>query len=108
MKPPVVPKAQRKQVETAEFFADDWLFVKQIPLKKGEIAEQHVHDYDHVSMLAVGTIRLWVDDEDRGEFTAPVPIAIPAGQKHMFLAVSDALLYCVHNLRGEGYPAVRK
>lgn len=109
MKPPVVPKHLRKKHENApEFFADDWLFVKQIPIKAGEVVEQHVHEYDHVTGLVSGTVRVWIDGSDHGEFTAPKLISVPAGKRHMFLAVSDAVLYCIHNLRGEGYPATRK
>lgn len=111
MRPPDVPAEARRELKLAdapEFFVDDWLFVKQIPLKAGEAAEQHVHEYDHVTMVAVGTVRVWVDGEDCGEAAAPKPLTILAGQKHMFLAVTDAVLYCIHNLRGEGYPAVRR
>lgn len=111
MKAPDVPLSERQELKLAdapEFFADDWLFVKQIPIEANHVVEQHVHEYDHATLLAHGTVRLWIDDKDQGEFRAPKILTILAGQKHMFLAVTDAVLYCVHNLRGEGYPATRK
>lgn len=97
---------ERRPAEMKEFYADDWLFVGVIPLKAGEAAEQHVHEYDHPSVVATGTIRVWVDGEDKGLFVAPTYVTIRAGQQHRFLAVTDALILCCHNLRGEGYPAL--
>ena len=108
MRAPIIPLAVRRQPDAPEFFVDDWLFIKQIPLKEREVCEQHVHTYDHVSMVAVGAVCYWIDDAFKGSVTAPAPIVIRAGQKHTVLATTDALLYCVHNLRVEGYPATRE
>ena len=106
MKAPAIRDAQ--PAEMAEFYIDDWLFVGTIPLKAGFLAGQHVHEYDHPTFVAHGTIRVWVNDEDRGEVTAPGHVTIKAGERHKFLAVTDAVILCIHNLRGEGYPAIRE
>ena len=108
MRPPEIALAERRPPEVTEFYADDWLYLGLIPLKAGQAAVQHVHDYDHPTVVAVGTIRAWVDGADIGEFTAPTYVSIKAGSEHRFLAVTDALLFCAHNLRGKGYPAVTK
>jgi hypothetical protein len=89
-----------------EFYVDDWLFLKLYPLKAGEMVAQHVHLYDHVTVVATGTVRLTIDGVDQGEVTGPKPVTIRALAQHSMVAVTDALLFCAHNLRGEGYPAL--
>lgn len=76
----------------------DGVFIKQMFLKDaGTIVPQHAHVYDHTSMLAVGKIRAWADDELLGEFEAPMPIFIKAKVKHTFLSlVPGTLIYCIH------------
>jgi hypothetical protein len=89
-----------------EFVHDEWLWLKQYVLKAGEAVEQHVHMFDHVTVIAVGTVRLAIDGIDQGEIVAPKPVTIRALAQHSMVAVTDALIFCVHNLRGEGYPAL--
>jgi hypothetical protein len=89
-----------------EFYVDDWLWLKQYALKAGEMVAQHVHMHDHVTVVAVGTVRLTIDGVDQGEIVAPRPVSIRALAQHSMVAVTDALIFCVHNLRGEGYPAL--
>jgi len=89
-----------------EFYVDDWLWLKQYPLKAGERVDQHVHLFDHVTVIAVGTVRLTIDGVDQGEIVAPKPVTIRALAQHSMVALTDALIFCVHNLRGEGYPAI--
>ena len=106
MKAPEVALKDRRPAPGEEMFYDDWLWVKPIPLKAGEVCEQHVHLHDHASLVATGTVRLWVDGQDRGEVSAPKIVKINALAQHKFLAVTDAVIVCIHNLRGEGYPAI--
>lgn len=96
--------------ESPEFYIDDDLFVKQMVLpKKGMAAAQHSHEHDHVTMLATGAVEVWINDQPMGVMTAPKPIPIKAGTKHRFIAVVDnTILYCIHNLHGNGYPATRE
>lgn len=79
--------------------ADD-LFVKSIEIKqKHVLVPQHAHTYNHMSMLAMGQMRVWKDDICLGEFEAPKGIFIEANAKHRFLTLSDyTLIYCIHNL----------
>ena len=108
MSAPEVALADRRPPPVKEFYVDDWLYVGLIPLKKGEVAAQHVHEYDHPTVIPYGTIEAWVNDERLGEFTGPTHLTIKAGEAHRFLAKTDTLILCCHNLRGEGYPAVRE
>jgi quercetin dioxygenase-like cupin family protein len=106
MQEPEVAPHDRLPAGMSEYYVDDWLFVGLLPLKKGQIIEQHVHTYDHPTVVPYGTVHLWVDGEDKGEITGPTYATIKAGQRHRFVAVSDTMILCCHNLRGEGYPAI--
>lgn len=106
MSEPTVRVEDRHPPETKEFYVDDWLYVGLIPLRAGEVAAQHVHDLDHPTLIVSGTVQAWADGKDLGDFIAPTYVTIRAGIRHSFLAKSDALICCCHNLRGEGYPAV--
>lgn len=108
MKPDVVPTPGEEA--EIDIYASDDLFVKQMWLKKaGSGIAQHSHDYDHVTMLATGVVDVWIDDQPVGRHAAPKPFPIKAGTKHLFIAVVDnTILYCIHNLHGNGYPAIRE
>jgi quercetin dioxygenase-like cupin family protein len=98
----------KRPPEMTEFYADDWLFVGLIPLKAGEVAQQHVHTYDHPTVIPYGTVRAWDNDVYLGEKSGPTYFTIKAHHKHRFYAVTDTLICCCHNLRGEGYPATEE
>ena len=82
-----------------EFTIQDGIFIKQMYLKDaGMFVPQHSHKYEHASMLAYGSIRVWQDGELKGDFKAPVPINIPAGCKHTFMSLEpETVVYCIHN-----------
>lgn len=78
--------------------ADD-IFIKPMRLDKAGIyVPQHSHKFDHASMVAVGSIRVWCDDVLVGDFVAPQSIIIEAGTKHTFLSLEPSLVYCIHNI----------
>lgn len=104
--PPIVPVEHRRQPIGDDLFLDEWLFVKPIALKAGEACEQHVHEKDHATFVATGTMRVWMDGQDQGTVTGPNIIKVRGGVKHQFLAETDVLFCCIWNLRGEGYPAI--
>lgn len=81
----------------------DGIFIKQIHIPhEGTLVPQHVHTFDHHSMLAKGSLMVFVGDENIGVFTAPSPIFIRRGVQHSFLSMEkDVILYCIHNLHGE-------
>jgi hypothetical protein len=82
----------------------DGVFVKQMYLKDaGTLVPQHAHVFDHTTMLAVGSVRVWVDGVLQGDFMAPAPLFIKAKVKHSFLSLEpDTLLYCIHNIKRTG------
>jgi len=84
------------------------MWTKQIVLEhKGDTYEGHSHTFDHQHLLAVGSIRVRVEDgsgdEIVEEYEAPVIIFIEKDSVHSFECISDnSVGYCIHPLR-EGY-----
>lgn len=92
------------QPPVVEIKMADGIFIKQMLIaRSGTFIPQHVHPYDHTSMLAVGSVRLWKDGVLDGDYTAPTGILITAGIAHMFMALSDnTIVYCIHNVSRTG------
>ena len=82
----------------------DGIHVAQITVPvAGTYVPQHSHAYDHMTMLATGSMRVWVEGDLVGDFDAPIPLKIPAGKKHTFLALTDNVtFYCLHNVGRTG------
>jgi hypothetical protein len=80
----------------------DGVFIKQMLLAQaGMMVPQHAHEYDHTTMLATGSVRVWIDGQLAGDHTAPKPLFIQARIKHTFQSLEPAtLLYCIHNVAG--------
>lgn len=89
-----------EQPPVVEIKMADGIFIKQMYVaKRGTLIPQHSHEYEHVSMIAVGAFRLWRDGELLGDYAAPCGVVIPARSKHLFQALTDgATVYCIHNI----------
>jgi dTDP-4-dehydrorhamnose 3,5-epimerase-like enzyme len=85
--------------EFREFHFADEVMVKMIVLPHaGHLAKGHVHVFDHSTMLARGSIRVWENDKLVGDFKAPVGLFVKAGTVHEFLALEDnTTFFCIHN-----------
>lgn len=88
---------------------DDWsmadgVFIKQISIVgRGLLVPQHQHRFDHTTLIAAGSIRVWCDGDLIGDFKAPHPLFIKAGVKHLFLTLSEeVLLFCIHRIDRTG------
>lgn len=94
----------KEQPYGVEIRSTDDIFVKQMVIpKSGTIVPQHSHAYDHLSMLAVGSVRVWEDGEDKGVVKAPAGITIKSGVKHTFMSLEDnTIIYCIHNIARSG------
>lgn len=90
--------ADQQPPEVEIHIADD-VFVKQMAIAKaGTYIPQHSHKYDHLSMLAVGSVDVWKDGRYDRAYHAPAGIVIAAGVKHLFRALEDnTVIYCIHN-----------
>jgi quercetin dioxygenase-like cupin family protein len=76
------------------------LWVRQMHfLKAGDQNEGHVHNFDHITLLARGSVRVHVDD-NMTEFKAPHLIYIAKGKSHYIEALEDdTVATCLHALR---------
>lgn len=60
----------------------------------------HAHKYDHVTLLAHGSLVVEADGEKQ-TYQAPANIHIKAGVHHKLTALEDkTVAYCVHDTRG--------
>jgi quercetin dioxygenase-like cupin family protein len=67
--------------------------------KAGDMEQGHVHQFDHLTLLAKGKLRVRINDQDT-EFQAPQMIFIKAELKHELTALTDGTVaYCIHALR---------
>lgn len=68
-------------------------------LKVGDRNEGHVHNFDHITLLAKGSVTVDVEGQ-LTEFVAPQMIYITKGKRHFLIAKEDdTVAYCVHALR---------
>jgi len=76
------------------------LWLRQMHFKNaGDRNEGHVHNFDHMTLLAKGSVTVDVDGE-LTDFTAPHMIYIAKGKRHFLTAKEpDTVAYCVHALR---------
>lgn len=81
--------------KTTEFFFGAGVVVRQSILPAGSIVEQHVHDYDHLSILGRGRVFVYVDN-DQQCYVAPACIEIKKGKKHSVFALEDSTWFCIH------------
>lgn len=67
--------------------------------KAGDIEIGHTHQFDHLTLLAKGKLKVTVDGVAT-EFTAPHMIYIRKDKVHELVALTDGTVaYCIHALR---------
>lgn len=80
------------------YFGNIW--VRQNMLSKGEEAPGHVHYFDHVTLLAKGSVRVEVEGKEPKDFISPTFIVIKKELIHKMTALEDGTVYyCVFALR---------
>ena len=72
-------------------------------LKAGDTEQGHSHVFDHLTLLAKGSLKVTVEEKST-EFIAPHMIFIQKNKMHELQALEDnTVAYCIHALRdGEG------
>jgi quercetin dioxygenase-like cupin family protein len=68
---------------------------KKILLKSGDVVVQHKHNYDHIAILAFGTVQL-TNGDNVEIITGPHELVIPKQTHHGVKALTDAVWYCIH------------
>ena len=67
--------------------------------KAGDEMQGHYHTYDHLTLLASGSVKVIVDEQET-TFTAPHMIYIRADKKHTLIALEDkTVACCIHAIR---------
>lgn len=67
--------------------------------KAGDTEVGHTHQFDHLTLLAKGRLRVTVEGKV-SEFTAPHMIYIHKDKVHELVALTDdTVAYCIHALR---------
>jgi quercetin dioxygenase-like cupin family protein len=76
------------------------LFSRMMHFKNaGDVESGHTHQFDHLTLLAKGRLKVIVDGEVT-EFTAPHMIYIHKDKQHELVAIEDnTVAYCIHALR---------
>lgn len=76
------------------------MWSKMMDFKKaGHTEYGHTHTFDHMTLLARGSLQVTVDGV-ASNFSAPHMIFIKAGKFHELTALEDdTLAYCIHALR---------
>jgi len=72
-------------------------------LRAGDTHQGHAHAFDHVTLLATGSV-LMKHDKGEQEYKAPTLIVTPKGISHQFTAKEPNTVFCcIHAIRdGDG------
>ena len=71
------------------------LYAKHMFVPQGHYIVKHVHDFDHLSILAQGRVLLRCDGDER-IYVAPHCLNIKAGVHHEVIALEDTTWFCLH------------
>ena len=71
------------------------VYAKETLIPAGHVLVQHKHKFDHLSILASGSIELMVDGE-RKIVHAPACLTIEANKHHGVKSLTDVVWYCIH------------
>jgi quercetin dioxygenase-like cupin family protein len=71
------------------------VYAKETLIPAGQVLVQHKHKFDHLSILASGSIELMVDGEKR-IVHAPACLTIEADKHHGVKSLTDVVWYCIH------------
>jgi len=71
------------------------IYAKETVIPANNLLVQHIHKFDHLSILAMGSVELVVD-EIKTVIHAPACLTIKAGKHHGIRTLTDAVWYCIH------------
>lgn len=76
------------------------LYSRMMHFKKaGDTEHNHTHSFDHLTLLAAGSVKCVVDGKET-IFKAPHMIFIHKDKMHAFTALEDnTVAYCIHAMR---------
>jgi quercetin dioxygenase-like cupin family protein len=75
------------------------MYVRMMEFNKDDIEPGHDHPFDHITLLARGSVRIDVDGK-KAVFKAPKMIFIEKDKTHSITALEDnTIAYCIHAIR---------
>lgn len=72
------------------------VYAKELHIPAGYDLVSHSHEYDHISILAFGSVFWKAGDGVSQLITGPGAITVRAGVTHELHALTDAVWFCVH------------
>ena len=81
-------------MKIAHLFGEE-SYVKEIRLNPGDVIGKHVHDFDHISVLLIGSAYIKIGGITRFA-EAPFALKVKAGVEHEVTAITKAVWLCVH------------
>ena len=78
-----------------EHYFSSGVYAKETRIPAGRILVQHKHKFDHLSILASGSVELIVDDV-KTIVHAPACLTIQANKHHGVKSLTDVIWYCIH------------
>lgn len=74
------------------------LYFRSIVVPRGIRVPQHVHPYDHATLVAQGAVSVEIEGSYAGVYSAGTAIEIKAHQRHEFVSLEDdTRLVCIHH-----------
>lgn len=87
-------------IDQMGFFGNVWVRSHSYAKAGDTNGGGHKHNFDHVTLLAVGSVLVEVEGQEPKVFEAPTFIVIDKDHKHKFTALTDGVVYyCVFALR---------
>ena len=76
------------------------IYFRSIILQKGQVVDQHTHDYDHATYIGSGSVEMYADNKPVGTVPAGRAVLVKAGVYHVFSALeNNTRLTCVHDVK---------
>lgn len=71
------------------------VYAKETRIPANSWLVQHAHKFDHLSILAEGSVELIIDGESK-IINAPACLTIKANKHHGVRSITDVIWYCIH------------
>jgi quercetin dioxygenase-like cupin family protein len=71
------------------------IYAKKTTIPSGVVLDQHKHNFDHLSILSKGRVKVTVDGVSK-EAKAGDYLEIVAGKSHKVEAITDTVWFCIH------------
>ncbi len=71
------------------------VYAKETRIPADSWLVQHAHKFDHLSILAEGSVELIIDGESQ-IINAPACLTIKANKHHGVRSITDVIWYCIH------------